>query len=86
MDKYNKYYNSYPLNLCADSGYGIFDNYEYIKGKFSDIFLKAQDEVEKVCSEDKVVSAKWHKQYPIIVSTSSDKTARIWSVDCLSKI
>ena len=28
---------------------------------------------------DKVVSVKWHPDLPIIVSTSADKTARIWS-------
>jgi WD40 repeat protein len=27
---------------------------------------------------DKVVSVKWHHQRPLILSTSADKTARIW--------
>lgn len=30
-DLYYKYYNRYPLNECADSGYGIFKNYKYMK-------------------------------------------------------
>ena len=30
LDKYELYYGSYPINLCADSGYGIFKNYEYL--------------------------------------------------------
>ena len=28
--------------------------------------------------EDKVVSAKWHPDIPIIISTSADKSARVW--------
>ena len=28
---YYKYYNNYPINECADSGYGIYDNYKYMK-------------------------------------------------------
>ena len=28
---------------------------------------------------DKVVSVRWHPDLPIIVSTSADKTARLWS-------
>lgn len=30
-DLYYKYYNEYPKNECADSGYGIYVNYKYIK-------------------------------------------------------
>ena len=30
-DLYYKYYNEYPKNECADSGYGIYDNYKYMK-------------------------------------------------------
>ena len=30
LDKYELYYENYPVNLCADSGYGIFINYEYL--------------------------------------------------------
>lgn len=31
LDLYHKYYGSYPKNICADSGYGIYPNYIYIK-------------------------------------------------------
>ncbi len=31
LARYNKYYGKYPSNLCADSGYGIYDNYKYLK-------------------------------------------------------
>ena len=30
-DLYHKYYNEYPKNECADSGYGMYDNYKYMK-------------------------------------------------------
>lgn len=30
-DLYFKYYNSYPINECADSGYGIYVNYKYMR-------------------------------------------------------
>ena len=30
-DLYFKYYNEYPKNECADSGYGIYVNYKYMK-------------------------------------------------------
>ena len=28
---YYKYYNKYPINVCADSGYGMYENYKYMK-------------------------------------------------------
>ena len=28
---YYKYYNEYPENECADSGYGMYDNYKYME-------------------------------------------------------
>ncbi len=28
---YHKYYNKYPTNECADSGYGMYENYKYMK-------------------------------------------------------
>lgn len=30
-DKFKKYYGFYPKNECADAGYGIYTNYEYMK-------------------------------------------------------
>ncbi len=30
-DLYFKYYNEYPKNECADSGYGIYVNYKYMR-------------------------------------------------------
>lgn len=27
---------------------------------------------------NKVISVKWHNMYPLLLSTSADKTARIW--------
>ncbi|MCQ2821527.1 MAG: WD40 repeat domain-containing protein, partial [archaeon] len=39
--------------------------------------------VKEFSHDDKVVSAKWHKKYPLIVSTSSDKSVRIWSLESI---
>ena len=30
LDRYKEYYGHYPPNLCADSGYGIYENYDYL--------------------------------------------------------
>ena len=30
LDKYELYYGNYPVNLCADSGYGVYSNYDYL--------------------------------------------------------
>lgn len=30
LKRYNKSYGSYPSNLCGDSGYGTFSNYEFL--------------------------------------------------------
>ena len=30
-DLYYKYYEEYPKNECADSGYGMYENYQYMK-------------------------------------------------------
>jgi WD40 repeat protein len=30
---------------------------------------------------DRVVSVKWHPEVPILISTSADKTAKIWIPD-----
>lgn len=34
--------------------------------------------VKTLSHEDKVVSVKWHPYLPLLLSTSADKTARIW--------
>ena len=31
LDLYKQYYKKYPENICADSGYGIYSNYVYIR-------------------------------------------------------
>ena len=31
LDLYYEYYKKYPKNICADSGYGIYVNYKYIR-------------------------------------------------------
>jgi hypothetical protein len=28
---------------------------------------------------DRAVSAKWHPEAPLLISTSADKTARVWT-------
>lgn len=33
LNRYKKYYGNYPANLCADSGYGIYENYKFLKKK-----------------------------------------------------
>ena len=53
---------------------GGFDN----KIKMYDI-LNNFNLASELEHNDKVVSGKWHPDIPIIVSTSADKTARIWS-------
>jgi len=30
---------------------------------------------------DRAVSVKWHPEVPLLISTSADKTARIWMPD-----
>lgn len=30
LDEFKKYYGTYPENVCADSGYGSLENYEYL--------------------------------------------------------
>lgn len=41
-DLYFKYYNSYPKNECADSGYGIYINYEYMRKHSINNYVKFQ--------------------------------------------
>lgn len=40
LKRYNKSYNSYPINLCGDSGYGIYKNYEFITSNNIGNYLK----------------------------------------------
>lgn len=40
--------------------------------------LEAVQVVKTLEHEDKVVSVKWHPYLPLLLSTSADKTARIW--------
>lgn len=39
---YKKYYNEYPENICADSGYGIQINYEFMKENHIGNYVKFQ--------------------------------------------
>ena len=39
-EKFYKHYNFYPENLCADSGYGNYDNYIYLKEKNINSYVK----------------------------------------------
>ena len=41
-DLYFKYYKSYPKNECADSGYGIHKNYDYMKKHNIENYVKFQ--------------------------------------------
>ena len=53
---------------------GGFDN----KVKIYDV-MNNFNLTEELEHNDKVVSVKWHPDLPIIISTSADKTARLWS-------
>lgn len=41
-DLYFKYYNKYPKNECADSGYGIYINYKYMREHSIKNYVKFQ--------------------------------------------
>lgn len=41
-DLYFKYYNEYPQNECADSGYGIYINYKYMREHSINNYVKFQ--------------------------------------------
>lgn len=41
-DSYFKYYNEYPKNECADSGYGIYINYKYMREHHIGNYVKFQ--------------------------------------------
>lgn len=42
LDKYYKYYHSYPINAVGDSGYGIYTNYKYLREHNIGNYLKFQ--------------------------------------------
>ena len=41
-DLYFKYYKEYPKNICADSGYGIYTNYKYMRENNIGNYVKFQ--------------------------------------------
>ncbi len=41
-DLYFKYYKEYPRNMCADSGYGIYMNYKYMRKHNINNYVKFQ--------------------------------------------
>lgn len=41
-DLYYKYYKEYPQNICADAGYGIYENYKYLRKNHIGNFVKFQ--------------------------------------------
>lgn len=41
-NNYYRYYNEYPKNECADSGYGIYENYLYLKKHNINNYIKFQ--------------------------------------------
>jgi len=42
-EKFKKYYGTYPKNECADAGYGIYTNYQYIKKHGIGNYVKYQN-------------------------------------------
>lgn len=42
IDRYKRNYNSVPKNLCANAGYGIYENYEYMKSNSINNYVKYQ--------------------------------------------
>ena len=40
LEKYELYYGNYPKNLCADSGYGIYINYDYLNSNNINNYVK----------------------------------------------
>lgn len=42
IDRFYEFYNCYPKNLCADSGYGSLENYRYLKRNNIGNFVKHQ--------------------------------------------
>lgn len=40
LEKYELYYGNYPINICADSGYGIYANYDYLNNHHINNYVK----------------------------------------------
>lgn len=43
MERYHENYENYPLNLCADAGYGTYSNYCYLNEKKINNYVKFQN-------------------------------------------
>jgi WD40 repeat protein len=56
----------YLVSASFDSTIKIFD----VEREFSSVGILEHN--------DRVVSVKWHPEVPLLISTSADKTARIW--------
>lgn len=42
IDRFYEYYKHYPKRICADAGYGSFDNYNYLKNNNIESYVKHQ--------------------------------------------
>lgn len=42
LNKYHDFYNKYPETVCADAGYGSFDNYKFMKDNNIKSYVKFQ--------------------------------------------
>jgi WD40 repeat protein len=64
------------INFSPDGKYLITGSFDH-KIKIFDVGnnFEVMGELEH---NDKVVSCKWHPEIPMILSTSADKTARVW--------
>jgi WD40 repeat protein len=54
---------------------GSFDSNIHITKPF-----QHDDVIKTLKHKDKIVNLKWHPFLPILLSTSADKTARIWTL------
>ena len=43
LNNYSKYYQNQPCNLCADAGYGIYENYHYLSENNIGNYVKFQN-------------------------------------------
>lgn len=42
LDEFNRYYGCYPINVCADAGYGSLENYSYLNKNDIGNYVKDQ--------------------------------------------